>query len=171
VLSASGDRMYSISESGVTVFPVGSALRTVRRLAVSKEDVIFQTNSCDHRITTQQIVITDPGGGATHFTLNPPSGSKISISPTSGITPATIRVSFNPLDFQNQKGTVSIPIQVITSDGINVAPTLPAATDPRSPVNVAGILRVLVNNHDNDQRGSVVNVPGNVDGHPSRQRA
>ena len=162
VLSAAGDRMYSISESGVTVFPVGSALRTVRRLAVSKEDVIFQTNSCNRGIATQQITITDPGGGATHFTLSAAPGSKISISQSSGVTPATVRISYNPIDFQNQKGTTIIPVRVITSDGINVAPTLPAATDPRSPVNVAQVFRVLVNNHETDQRGSVINVPGTL---------
>src|SRR5262249_21987211 len=89
-------------------------------------------------------------------------GVNIGISPASGVTPATVRISYSPVDFQNRRGTASIPIRVITSDGVNVAPTLPAATDPRSPVNVAQVFRVLINNHDGEQRGSVINVPGTL---------
>ena len=172
VLSAAGDRMYSISESGVTVFPVGSALRTARRLAVSKEDVIFQTNSCDRRVTTQQINITNPGGGATGFGLRVlPAGSKISISQSSAVTPATVRISYSPLDFQNTKGTANIQVQVVTADGVNVHPTQPMLTNPALPINVAQVIRVLVNNHDTDQRGSVISIPGTlVDILPDKDR-
>ena len=35
------------------------------------------------------------------------------------------------------------------------------ATAP-TPVNVAGVIRVLINNHDVDQRGSIIGVPGTL---------
>jgi uncharacterized protein (TIGR03437 family) len=162
VLNAARDRMYSISQSGVTVFPVGSALGTARRLAAAKEDVILETNACDRRVASQTFSVTDPGGGRTGFSLRVPGGAKISVSQSSAFTPATVRISYNPLDFQNQKGTVTISLLLTTVDGVNVAPTQPILTDPASPVNVAGVIRVLINNHDNDQRGSVVNVPGTL---------
>src|SRR4029079_10473710 len=93
-----------------------------------------------------------------------PAGSKISISQSSAVTPATVRISYSPLDFQNTRGTASIQVQVVTADGVNVDPTQPTLTNPALPINVAQVIRVLVNNHDTDQRGSVINVPGTLVG-------
>jgi uncharacterized protein (TIGR03437 family) len=161
VLNAAADTMYAISASGVTVLPVGSALRTARRLASSKEDVVFQTNACDQRVATQEITISDPGGGRTNFALLPLVGG-LSISPSSGVTPARVRISFNPLNFRNQKGTTSIPVQLVTSDGVSVDRMNPALTNPASSLNVAQVIRVMINSHDTDQRGAMISVPGKL---------
>jgi uncharacterized protein (TIGR03437 family) len=145
VLNAAADTMYSISDSGVTVFPVGARLKTVHRLAASKETVVFQGNGCAKGTATQQITITDPGGGATDFALTA-QGSGVLISPSIGVTPATVTISYDPVAFQNQKGTTTIPVRLTSLLGVNPAQTF----------------NVLINNHDTDQRGSVVNVAGKL---------
>ncbi|MEO7649615.1 MAG: hypothetical protein ABIZ80_04050, partial [Bryobacteraceae bacterium] len=101
-------------------------------------------NFCDKRIATQDLTITDPGGGATGFTLsvNIPG---VTISPSSGVTPATVRISVDPNQFQN-RGTVTGQLTVSSESAVNVV----------SPI------RVLVNNREPDQRGTVVNVPGQL---------
>src|SRR5207302_2542606 len=109
------------------VMPVGSALSQARRIASSKEDVLFQTNPCDTRIASQEITISDPGGGRTDFTLLPLANG-VSISPSAGVTPARVRISYNPLNFRNVKGTATIPIEVLTGVGVTVVPSLTSPT-------------------------------------------
>jgi hypothetical protein len=145
VLNAAGDTMYSISDSGVTVFPVGARLKTVHRVAASQEAVVFQGNGCAKGTASQQITITDPGGGHTDFSLTP-QGSGVLISPSAGVTPATVTISYDPISFQNQKGTTTIPVQLTSVLGVDQTQTV----------------NVLINNHDPDQRGSVVNVAGKL---------
>ena len=145
VLNTAADTMYAISESGVTVFPVGRNLRNARRVASSVEDVVFRSNGCDRKVVSQEITISDPGGGKTDFTLTA-LGSGVSVSPSSGVTPAKVRVWFDPVAFQNQKGTTTIPITLTTVAGANLPQTI----------------RLLVNSHDPDQRGAFVNVPGKL---------
>jgi uncharacterized protein (TIGR03437 family) len=126
------------------------------RVASETQDVVFRGNFCDRRVASQQIAITDPGGGSTPFNLSSNS-SGISFSPSSGVTPATVRVSADPNVFQNQKGTVAATITLSSSKAINV---------PKP-------IRVLINLKDPDQRGTSVDVPGNlVDllADPSRDR-
>ena len=65
--------MYSISDSGVTVLPVGS-LRQTHRVRAVQEDVVFRGNFCNRAVATQQLTITDPGGGNTDFTLSSNDG-------------------------------------------------------------------------------------------------
>jgi len=158
VLNAAGDTMYAISQSGVTVMPVGAALRTVRRVVAAREAVVFQANACDRRVATQEFAITDPGGGRTNFSLST-NDPRVSISLTSTVTPARARISYDPTIFQNLKGTATIEVRLVTTEGVNV---LPESTDPRSSLNVAQIIRVLINNHDPDQRGALVSVPGKL---------
>ncbi len=144
VLSSDGDTMYAISDSGVTILPVG-ALTSSPRLVASVEDVVFRGNFCDRRVLTQEITITNPGGGTADFTLTS-SNSGVSVSPASGVAPATVRVSVDPTAFQNQKGTVAVTIDIRSALAVNIP----------KPV------RVLINNREPDQRGTFVNVPGKL---------
>lgn len=144
VLNKARTTMYSISDSGVTVFPIGQ-LQTVHRVAASQEDVVFRGNACDRRIATQTVTISDPGGMRTDFSLTPLSPG-VSVFPSSGLTPAKVQISYDPVIFQNQKGTASVTVKLKSAAAVNI---------PQD-------IRVLINNHDADQRGSFVNVPGRL---------
>src|SRR5205085_8291548 len=108
-------------------------------------DVRFAGSFCDRRVTSQQIMITDPGGGSTPFALTT-SAAGVTISPMTGVTPASVQISVDPNAFQNQKGTSAATITITSPTGANV----PAA------------IRVLVSMKDPDQRGTVVNIPGKL---------
>lgn len=155
LLSTDSNTLYSISDSGVLVLPVGS-LNNLPRVAAGPEDIVFRGNFCDRRVAVQQITITDPGGGNTPFTLST-SVSGISISPSTGTTPATVRISMDPNAFQNRKGTVVGSVTLSSARAINI---------PRP-------IRVLINLKEPDQRGTFVNVPGrlvDIVADPSRDR-
>lgn len=144
VLNADSSTMYSVSDSGILIIPVGSA-QQIPRVVSSKEDLVFRGNYCERRVSTQEVTITDPSGGNVDFTLSTKQAG-ITISPSTGTTPATVRISVDPTAFQNQKGTVSATIDVQTSRGVN----LPSS------------IRVLINNKEPDQRGSSQNIPGKL---------
>jgi uncharacterized protein (TIGR03437 family) len=143
-LVSSGHVIYSISDSGVLVMQAG-AMGQQPRLKVSAEDVVFSGAFCDRRTSTQTLTISDPGGNATDFTLTA-NGPGITITPSSGVTPATVRVSIDPNVFANQNGTFSASIQVSSQAAVNLL----------QPV------RVLINTRDPDQRGTVMNIPGKL---------
>ena len=64
VLSSDGSTMYSVSESGVTVLPVGQLDRQPRVFA-SRQDLTFRGNYCDRNIATQEVTITSNGARRT----------------------------------------------------------------------------------------------------------
>ena len=144
VLNAAGTVMYAISESGVTVLPVGS-LPQYPRVAAGQEDVFIQTSYCNRSSVTQTFKLSDPGGGQTDFTITP-SASGVTVSPSSGVTPATITVRVDPTVFQNANGTTAVTLKVSSVYAVN---------QPRS-------VRVLISNPDVNQRGTVVDVPGTL---------
>lgn len=144
VLSGDSNTLYAISDSGVLIIPVGR-LNQVPRVAAEKESVRFTGSFCDRRVASQQILITDPGGGNTPFALSA-SAAGVTISPTSGTTPASVTISIDPNAFQNQKGTTAIAVTLSS----------PVA------VNLPQPIRVLVNMKDPDQRGTNVDVPGKL---------
>ena len=144
LLTARRDVMYAISDSGVTVLPVGS-LRQTHRVRAAVEDVVFRGNFCNRAVATQSLTITDPGGGNTDFTLAT-NLNGVSISPSSGVTPATVTISVDPNAFATQKGTTVGAITIKSNGAINV------------PSNV----RLLINTKDPDQRGTFVNIPGQL---------
>ena len=144
VMNAARSMMYAISESGIMVLPVGQ-LNSYPRLTASAEDVLVQTNFCNRNAVTQNLTITDPGGNHTPFTISANSNGVI-VSPSSGTTPATIHVSIDPTFFAGTNGTSSIALTLSSTAAVN---------QPR-PV------RVLMSNPDQDQRGTVVDVPGNL---------
>ena len=71
-------------------------------------------NFCNRNVITQTLTITDPGGGNTDFQLST-NTQGVTISPSSGITPATVQVRVDPTAFQNQNGTLAVPINVSSS--------------------------------------------------------
>ena len=144
VLASDGSVMYSVSDSGLLALPVGS-LEQVRRIHIAQEDVVFRGSFCNQSVATQEIAVTDSSGARTDFTLTA-SASGISISPESGMTPAVVRISVDPNAFQDQHGTVTAQIAVRSAQAVNVPPSL----------------RVLINNREPDQRGTLVNVPGKL---------
>lgn len=144
VLNQDATVMYAISASGVTVLPVG-ALEQAPRIASTEQDIIFRGNFCDRRVSGQDIAIVNPGGGAVDFTLSTTTPG-LRFSPSSGVTPATVRVSIDPAAFQNLKGTLTARIAIKSENAVNIAPSI----------------RVLINNREPDQRGTIVNVAGKL---------
>jgi uncharacterized protein (TIGR03437 family) len=142
LLTADNNTMYSISDSGVMVLPVGT-MASYPRVHSSAEDLVFLGNFCNRNSLTQTFTITDPGGNHTPFSVSTTTNG-ISISPSSGLTPANVTVTVDPNAFSANKGTVTAYLTI--SSG--------AAIDIPTPV------RVLVNSQDPSQRGTIVNVPG-----------
>jgi uncharacterized protein (TIGR03437 family) len=142
LLNAAGSVMYAISESGVTVIPVGT-LGQYHRLSSSAENVLLQTNFCNRNTVTGTFTISDPGGNHTDFSISSPVGG-LTVSPAAGTTPATITVTANANAFTTAVGTSPIDLTISSVTAVNASKTL----------------RVLVNNPDVNQRGTIVNVPG-----------
>ena len=174
ILNKAADTLYSISDSGITIFPIG-ALKQTPQLAASQEDVVFQGSFCDRHILRQQIDIVDPNGGHTDFRLSlvdSTMAQSVSFSQTSGVTPATVTISIDPTAFQGMNGTTAAYVRLDSNTATNLQPSacpLPLASS--SWAN--GCIRLLLNNPDPDQRGTLVNVPGTlVDllADPSRNR-
>jgi uncharacterized protein (TIGR03437 family) len=141
-LSADATLLYAVSDSGVMVFPVGR-LNQQHRLIASVRDVVARGTFCNRDMITQTVTITDPGGGNTDFQLSSDTQG-VTISPSSGITPATVQVRVDPTVFQNQNGTLSVALTMSSAAAVNLPPPI----------------RLLINNRNPDQRGTFVSVPG-----------
>ena len=144
VLDSAGNNMYAISDSGVTVLPVGS-LNRYPRLAASVEDVLVQTNFCNRNPLTATFTIADPGNNGTDFSISSPQAGVL-VSPASGKTPATVTVTVQPGAIPNPGGTLAVPLTINSASAVNVAPAV----------------RLLISNPDLDQRGTIVDVPGQL---------
>jgi uncharacterized protein (TIGR03437 family) len=144
VLNAQADTLYAVSESGVLIMPVG-ALAQSRRVAADHEDLVFHGSFCQHGAITQTLKIVDPGGGRTAFSLSADLPG-VTISPSSGRTPATVQVRVDPTAFQDRRGVVTGSVTISSPEAVNV------------PLAV----RLLVNNQRPDERGSATNVPGTL---------
>jgi len=144
VITNDHNTMYGISDSGVMVLAVGS-LNSVPRLSATVEDLVFRGNFCNRSTSTQTLTITDPGGNHTPFTIAS-STSGLSVSPSSGITPAVVTVSVDPNAFASQKGTVTAALTISSTVAANI------------PVPV----HVHINSQALSQRGNFVDVPGRI---------
>jgi len=142
ILSAANDILYSVSDSGVMIFPVGR-INQQHRVVASVRDVVARGTFCNRNVMTQTITVTDPGGGNTDFQLST-NAQGVTISPSSGITPAVVQVRVDPTVFQNQNGTVSVALNLSSVAAVNLPPQI----------------RLLINNRNPDQRGTFVNIPG-----------
>jgi len=154
ILNSAGTSLYAISDSGVTVLPIGS-LNQAHQLAADREDVLVQTTFCNRSAVAQSFTVSDPGGNATDFTIST-SQSGVTVSPASGTTHATVTVSVDPSQFQTE-GTSVVALNITSVSAVNV------------PTSV----RLLISNPDEYQRGSVVDVPGvltDIMADPARNR-
>ena len=132
------------TDSGVTVLPVGR-LNQYHRLAAFPRPMWWcSAVLANHTVTTRTLTISDPGGNHTDFAIGS-NVTGVTISPSSGVTPATVQVNVDPNAFQNQNGTVSVPLTIASASAVNLPPTV----------------RLLVNTRNPDQRGTVVDLPGN----------
>jgi uncharacterized protein (TIGR03437 family) len=143
-LSSDGMVMYSVSDSGVMVLPVGLYTQQ-RRLIVSSEELLFTSGFCDRQVATKEIWLEDPSGANTDFAIAP-SIAGITVTPSYGVTPARIEIQADPNAFQNRSGTVEGSLEIYSSWAVNVPP----------PV------RVLINLREPDQRGTLIQVPGKL---------
>ncbi|MDX2149297.1 MAG: hypothetical protein SFV54_01075 [Bryobacteraceae bacterium] len=144
VLSSDGGTMYAISDSGVMILPVGS-LSQEHRVEASVEDLVFRGSFCDRRVTTQELVIGNPGGGSTDFVVTSLLPG-VSVTPNTGRTPALVRVSIDPNVFQNQRGTTIGALRISSQQAVNLVKDV----------------RLLINMQEPDQRGTLMNVPGKL---------
>jgi len=144
IVASDHNTMYASSDSGVLVLPVGD-LNLSPRLKASVEDLVFRGNFCDRTLATQTFTLFDPGGAHVPFSITS-SNPTVSFSPKSGTTPAVITVQVDPNAFAAQKGTVAIQLSFTS----NVA------------VNIPKDVRVLVNSHEPNQRGTIINIPGTL---------
>jgi uncharacterized protein (TIGR03437 family) len=142
VLNSSATMMYAVSDSGVMVLPVGS-LNNAHRISATVEDLLVKTNFCNSSVLTQDLTITDPGGGATDFTVTA-SQPGVTILPASGTTPATVKVLVDPTIVKSTGGTTAVTLNL----------TSPTAVNHPKPV------RLLISNPDPSQRGAIVSQPG-----------
>jgi uncharacterized protein (TIGR03437 family) len=144
LLSADGNTVYASSESGVLILPVGE-MANQRKVIPSVQDLVFRGNFCDRRVASQQFIISDLSGKNSDFVIrNVPAG--VSVEPISGITPAVITVTVDPLFFSNTRGTVSRNLEITSTDSVFVNTQV----------------RLLINSREPDQRGTSVNVPGRL---------
>ncbi|HEY4086302.1 MAG TPA: hypothetical protein VGM43_10215 [Bryobacteraceae bacterium] len=142
VLNSAATMMYVVSESGVMVLPVGS-LNNAHRIAATVEDLLITTNFCNSSVLAQDLMITDPGGGATDFTVTT-SQPGVTILPASGMTPATVKVLVDPSVVKSTGGTTVVTLNLTSLTAVN---------HPK-PV------RLLISNPDPSQRGAVISQPG-----------
>lgn len=144
VISGDGNTVYSISESGIVVLPVGSLDRAPRVRAVEK-DLQFRGSFCDRNAPAQVLTIVDASGGNVPFSLSS-SDPGVRFFPQTGVTPATVRVSVDTNAFAANKGTTTANIQINAPGAVNLP-------DP---------VRVLINNREPDQRGTSFTIPGKL---------
>jgi uncharacterized protein (TIGR03437 family) len=143
-LTQRNDVLYAVSDSGVTVMPVGK-LNRMHRIAAAQTDLFAGGSFCNRNAIVLTLNMTDPGGGSTDFNLST-TASGVTFSPAAGVTPAIVKVKVDPNAFQNQNGTLSVPVTVGSGGAIN---------QPR-PV------RLLINNRNPDQRGTAIPIPGTL---------
>lgn len=136
------DVIYAVSDSGVTVLPVGR-LNRMRRIAAAQTDLFASGSFCSRNAITLTLNVNDPGGNSTDFSLSSPQAG-VTFSPASGLTPATVQVKVDPNAFQNQNGTLAVPVTISSWSAIN------------QPAPV----RLLINNRNPDQRGTAVPIAG-----------
>jgi uncharacterized protein (TIGR03437 family) len=164
VVTSNGDNLYAVSESGLLHIPL-SRLNEYPLLEVSPDHrfLTFNIDACERgEGVTQTIRIENPAGGPpAQFSLSTPlsnSGQRpaIRFQPSTGTTPADVRVTVDVGALGPVQGATTVPIQIST-DAINV---------PQTALIVANIEAV-------DQRGELVPTPGRfmeVVGDPYRDR-
>jgi len=145
-MSSDGQAMYSASVSGVAILPIGQ-LRNLPQVGFSQEDMIFATDACNQLVVRQFLNIISLSSVNTDFSLSLPAGTTgVTLSATSGTTPAQVMVTIDPAAFQGSRGTTSIPLTLTSTGAVNLPPPM----------------RLLINTRDFNQRGQIINIPGKL---------
>ncbi len=143
-LTSDGSIIYATSDSGVLVLPVGLRSKTPQ-IVPSAQDMVFRGNFCDRNVATQTLTISSPSGNGVPFKIVS-SSAGVTVTPSSGMTPAVVKVSVDPNVYQNSKGTSIVTLNITSTVGVNLVP----------PV------RVLINSREPDQRGTFIDIPGTL---------
>lgn len=144
IVSNDGNTLYAVSDSGILVVPVGQ-LDSARKVVALESELQFRSTFCDRTSGVQTLSIVDTSGANTPFSLSSPTAG-VRFTPSSGITPATVRVSVDNSVYANSKGTTTALVNI----------TAPNAVNRPQPV------RLLVNAREPDQRGTPFNVSGQL---------
>ena len=144
IFNPQSSMMYSISDSGVLVLPVGY-LDSMSRVTTSVPSLLVRGNFCDSSPISRTFTVMDPGIVQSGFAFKPASPG-VTVSPMIGVTPATVTVTIDPTAFANLHGTQAVDLGLSSPDALNVI-------DP---------VRVLVNHPDPNQRGTILEVPGTL---------
>jgi uncharacterized protein (TIGR03437 family) len=147
-MSTDGNTMYAVSQSGVTIFPIGNLPQT-QQVGTQQEDLLYANNGngCIAGLYTQTLNVVSLSSVQTDFTLSLPQGvSGVTLSQTTGTTPAQVQISIDPLAFQAFKGTTTVPLTITSNGSVNLPPAV----------------RLLVNMAGANQVGRIFNVPGKI---------
>jgi uncharacterized protein (TIGR03437 family) len=155
--------MYSISDSGITVLPMAQ-LDKAPRVVASQEDVVFRGNFCAGGAITQTIDITDPSGNAVPFQIQATAAAPgITITPSSGVTPARVKISIDPGAIRTLIGTKAYLFEILSASAVNMPrPPSRGALETNYKTNVRSRFRVLVNNREPENRGAFFDAPGEL---------
>ena len=145
VLNAAATMLYAVSDSGVMVLPVGS-LNQYHRLAASTEDLFVQSSFCTRNSIQQTFTITDPGNNNTDFTISGFAARR------HGFADLRHHARHHHRD-RRSRGS---------GEHLRARWPCPSPSPPRSAVNLRPPVRLLISSPDQDQRGAVVDVPGNL---------
>jgi len=137
VSDSPGNRLYAVSDSGLTIVPVGE-LAEAPRISPAPDTVVFRFNACNRQTATATFDLVHRGNRSANFTVSSQMPG-LTLSPSSGATPARITATFDPERLFNVRGTSPGLINIASDNAVN----LPA------PV------RVLANLQDTDQRGTI----------------
>jgi hypothetical protein len=158
--------LYSISDSGITVFSLNQLDRAPRVRAAS-EDVVFRGNFCNSGPVTQTLDITDPSGAAVPFQICRSNSTTcaaqgITISPASGVTPARVKITVDPSAIGSLIGTKAFQFDILSGSAVNMPPPPSRGRAETYTTNVRSRFRVLINNREPANRGSFFNAPGEL---------
>ena len=145
LFSSDMQTLYAVADGGVVVLPVGS-LDQAPRVVAGQEDVLFQAGPCSGQVVSQTLDLSDPHGGNVDFKLSLSSAAGIRITPDSGTTPATVRITVDPTAFQSAQATSIVELKIETAQGVNL------------PLPV----RLLIHSAQPGQRGRLIHAPGKL---------
>jgi uncharacterized protein (TIGR03437 family) len=158
--------LYSISDSGVTVFPMAE-FEKAPRIGVSAEDVVFRASFCSTGAMSQEVDIVDPGGKAVPFQICA-AGSDgcgvagITISPSSGVTPAKVKITIEPTLQGSISGTKAYQFELRSTAAVNLPPPPSRGRTEAYTANTRTRFRVLLNNTAPENRGTSFDTPGEL---------
>jgi uncharacterized protein (TIGR03437 family) len=171
IFTADESVLYSVSASGVTVLPMAQLDKAPRVTAV-QEDVVFRGNFCNSGAITQTLDVVDPSGNTVPFQvcLKDSAASTvctsvpgITISPSSGVTPAKLKISIDPTMLGSLIGTKAYTFEILSTAAVNM-PRPPsrwkAETDYKT--NARARFRILINNREPEDRGAFFDAPGEL---------